>query len=256
MISDIQQHDHGTGTQHAGQEQRHQQTQARRQPQQQEERQHSREQQEERQHSREQQEERQHSREQQEERQRLRQQRQQEHRERERRRQQRNTRRYQRWQERVAQQQQEPYRQERVAQRETERDRQERLEYQHYVYLQQPSPNFDENMDDTLTERELEEYNLERMAPQDRREVWEQEHLNELQGNPAPRPHGLPLDDTERYAKFLQDQLRRDQHDQTMRVYDMETNDNVEHAEQYRRSQELLRQNEEWEDLAFRHRQI
>ncbi|CAF5019475.1 unnamed protein product, partial [Rotaria sp. Silwood1] len=155
MISDIQENDRRTGTQHAGQEQRHQQTQARRQPQQQEERQ------------------------------RLRQQQQQEQRERQRQRQERNQRRYERWQERVAQRQQ-------------ERNRQEQEEHEHYAYLQRRSPNFDELMDDILGERELEEYSLERMTPQDRREVWEQEHLNQLQGNPTSRAHRLPLDDTER----------------------------------------------------------
>ncbi|CAF3990712.1 unnamed protein product [Rotaria sp. Silwood1] len=210
MISDIQENDRRTGTQHAGQEQRHQQTQARRQPQQQEERQ------------------------------RLRQQQQQEQRERQRQRQERNQRRYERWQERVAQRQQ-------------ERNRQEQEEHEHYAYLQRRSPNFDELMDDILGERELEEYSLERMTPQDRREVWEQEHLNQLQGNPTSRAHRLPLDDTERYAKFLHDQLWQDQHDQTMRVYDMENND---YAKQCRRNQELLRQKEEWDDLASRHQQI
>ncbi|CAF1520140.1 unnamed protein product [Rotaria sordida] len=177
---------------------------------------------------------------QQEERQRLRQQQQQEQRERQRQHQERNQRRYEQWQERVAQRQQERY-------------RQEREQHEHYAYLQRRSPNFDELMDEILGERELEEYYLERMTPQDRQEVWEQEHLNELQGNPAPRAHRLPLDDTERYAKFLQNQLWWDQHDQTMQVYDMQNND---YAPQCRRNQELLRQKEEWEDLAFRHQQL
>ncbi|CAM4765163.1 unnamed protein product [Rotaria magnacalcarata] len=35
------------------------------------------------------------------------------------------------------------------------------------------------------------------MTPQKRQEVWEHEHLNVLQGNPAPRGHGLPLGYTE-----------------------------------------------------------
>ncbi|CAF4766795.1 unnamed protein product, partial [Rotaria sp. Silwood2] len=124
---------------------------------------------------------------QQEERQRLRQQQPQEQRERQRQRQERNQRRYERWQERVAQRQQERY-------------RREREQYEHFAYLQRHSPNFDELMDEILEERQLQEYYFERMTPQDRQEVWEQEHLNELQGNPAPRAHGLPLDSTERYA--------------------------------------------------------
>ncbi|CAF3966634.1 unnamed protein product [Rotaria magnacalcarata] len=107
-------------------------------------------------------------------------------------------------------------------------------------------------MDEILGERELEEYYLQRMTPQERQEVWEQEHLNELQGNPARRAPGLPPDDTERHAIFIQDQLYWDQHDQAMRVYDMQ---NADYAEQCRRNEELLRQKEEWDDAAFRHQQ-
>ena len=211
MISNFQEHDHGTGPQHTRQDQIHQQTQQRRQQQQQ-----------------------------QDERRRLHQEQQEQQRERQRQRRERNQRRYERWQERRAQRQQ-------------ERHRREREEQEHYKYLQQRSPNFDELMDEILGERELEEYNLERMTLQERQEVWEQEHLNELQGNPAPRAHGLPLDDTERYAIFIQDQLFWDQHDQAMRVYEMQNDD---YAEQCRRNQQLLSQKEEWEDAAFRHQQL
>ena len=104
-------------------------------------------------------------------------------------------------------------------------------------------------MDEILEERQLEEYYLERMTPQERQEIWEQQHLNELQGNPAPRRRGLPLDNTERYAKFLQDQLWSDQNDQAMRVYDMQNDD---YKQECIRNQELLIQKEEWEDIAFR----
>ena len=177
---------------------------------------------------------------QQDERRRLRQEQQEEQREQQRQRQERNQRRYERWQQRLAQRQQERY-------------RREREEQEHYEYLQQRSPNFDELMDEILGERELEEYNLERMTLQERQAVWEQEHLNEMQGNPAPRAHGLPLDDAERYAIFIQDQLFWDQHDQTMRVYDMQNDD---YAEQCRRNQALLSQQGEWDDAEFRHQQL
>ena len=77
--------------------------------------------------------------------------------------------------------------------------------------------------------------------------------MHELQANPAPREHGSPLDNIERYAKFLQHQLYWDKHDQTMRVYDMQNND---YAQECRRNQELLMQKEEWEDMAFRLQQL
>ena len=83
--------------------------------------------------------------------------------------------------------------------------------------------------------------------------LWEQEHLNELQGNPAPRQYGLPLDDLERYANFLQHQQRRDEHDQAMRVYDMQNSD---YQQECKRNEELLMQKEEWEDIAFRLQQL
>ena len=104
-------------------------------------------------------------------------------------------------------------------------------------------------MDEILEERQLNLYYLERMTPQERQERWEQEHLNELQGNPAPPEHGLPLDNTERYANFLQDQLYWETHDQTMRVYDMQKDD---YRQECRRNEELLIQKEEWEDITFR----
>jgi hypothetical protein len=171
---------------------------------------------------------------------RLRQEQQQQQREWQRRRRERNQRRYEQWQERVYQRQQERYRRE---QEEEEHDR----------YLQQRSPNFDEMMDETLEERQLETYYLERMTPQERQEIWEQEQLNELQGNPAPRAHGIPPDNLERYAKFLQHQLWRDQNEQTMQVYDMQNND---YTQECIRNEELLMRKEEWEDIAFRLQQL
>jgi len=108
-------------------------------------------------------------------------------------------------------------------------------------------------MDETLDERQLDAYYLERMTPQERQEIWEQEHLNELQGNPAPRQHGLPLDDLERYANFLVHQQRQDEHDQAMLVYDMQNSD---YQPECIRNDKLLMQKEEWEDIAFRLQQL
>lgn len=59
-------------------------------------------------------------------------------------------------------------------------------EEQHQAYLQRRSPTFDEWADEILTERELEEYYSNRMTPQERQEIWEQEQLNELYENPTP----------------------------------------------------------------------
>ncbi|CAF1067353.1 unnamed protein product [Didymodactylos carnosus] len=87
----------------------------------------------------------------------------------------------------------------------------------------------------------------------ERQTIWEQEHLNELQGNPALRPHGLQIDDTERYAEFLQDQLWQDQQDQVMAVNDM---GNYDFVQECRRNEELLMQKEEWKDTAFRLQQF
>jgi hypothetical protein len=108
-------------------------------------------------------------------------------------------------------------------------------------------------MDEILQERQLEAYYLERMTPEEKQEIWDQEPLNELQGNPAPRAHGLPLDNLERYAKFLHEQQWWDEHHQAMQVYEMQNND---YMEECRRNDELLMQKEEWEDIAFRLQQL
>ncbi len=79
------------------------------------------------------------------------------------------------------------------------------------------------------------------MTPEERQQIWEQEQLNELQGNPVPRAHGLPLDDLERYAEFLQGQQWQDTHDQAMQVYDMQNND---YTQECIRNEELLMQKE------------
>ena len=133
------------------------------------------------------------------------------------------------------------------------RFQQELDEQEHQAYLEQRSPTFDEFADEILTEREVEEYYFNRMTLQERQEIWEQEHLNQLQGKPVPRVYGLPLDNSEQYADFLQQQLRADQHDQALRIYEMQNND---YGEECRKNEELLMQKEQWEDLAFRHQQL
>ncbi len=108
-------------------------------------------------------------------------------------------------------------------------------------------------MEEVLSEKQLDQCNFETMTPQKQQEIWGKEQLNELQGNSAPRAYGLPPDNLERYAQFLHDQLQRDMHDQTMRIYEMQNNDC---REQSRRDEELLIQKEEWKDLAFRLQQL
>lgn len=82
----------------------------------------------------------------------------------------------------------------RLLERNPERFQQELDEQAHQAYIERRSPTFDEMADEILHERELEEYSLERMTPQARQEIWEQQHMNELNGNPAPQAHGFPLD--------------------------------------------------------------
>jgi hypothetical protein len=74
-------------------------------------------------------------------------------------------------------------------------------------YLERRSPTFDEMTDEIFQERQLEDYVLEQMTPQERQEIWEQQQLNELYENPASQPYGLPLDDLQRHILFLSDQL-------------------------------------------------
>jgi hypothetical protein len=96
-------------------------------------------------------------------------------------------------------------------------------------------------MDEIFGEKELEEYHLQMMIPEEKQEIWEQEHLNELQGNPAPRSRGLPSDNLEGHAIFLRDQLYWDEYDQTIRIHDMENSD---YTEEFRKNEELLKQKE------------
>ena len=111
----------------------------------------------------------------------------------------------------------------------------------------------EEPMEEDYNEVLLDAYYYEQMNPQERQETWEQQHLNELQGIPPPRYYAAPLDDLQRLATQQAEQLSRDRHSQTMRVYDMEREDRIQ---QYQRNEEDLTQMEQWEDVAFRLQQL
>ena len=93
----------------------------------------------------------------------------------------------------------------RLCARDPERFQQVLDEQEHQAYLQRRSPTFNEWTDEILEERQLQDYDFERMTLQERQEVWEQEHLNQLQGNPTPSVPGLPLDNLQQYANFVQE---------------------------------------------------
>lgn len=103
----------------------------------------------------------------------------------------------------------------------SDRTRRKQEELEHDQYLRSRSPGFDELMDEILEERQLEQYYLERMTPKEQQEVWEQEHLKELQENPVQWPHGILLDNLEQYAIFLEEQLQQDECEQKYQIDDM-----------------------------------
>jgi hypothetical protein len=90
------------------------------------------------------------------------------------------------------------------------------------------------------------------MTPQERQAIWEQEQLNELEGNPASRPYGIPIYDFERYATFKAEQLHNDELEQTMNIDEMEKWDRLE---QHYRNEEQLIQKKQWEEIAFLYQQ-
>ena len=91
------------------------------------------------------------------------------------------------------------------------RHRQERKHWQHEQYLLRRSPEFDESMDETLQERQIDQYQLEIMTPQGRQEIWKQEQLKYLEGDSASRPDRIPIDDFEQYTIFKAEQLINDE---------------------------------------------
>jgi len=130
--------------------------------------------------------------------------------------------------------------------REQERWREEHEEWQHEQYLRQRSPGFDEGSDEIFQERQLEQHHLERMTPQERQEIWEQEYLNELQ-------HGMPMHNFERYTTDKDEQLWTDELEQTMNIDQMQKWDELQ---QHNRNEEQLIQKEQWEAIAFLHQQL
>ena len=129
----------------------------------------------------------------------------------------------------------------------------ERIEREHEYYLSRRSPGYDELIDEILQEREFEQYDLERLPPQQRQEILEQEYLNELQGYPTQQPHIMPISDLERYAKFQEEQLSNDEFEQTINIDQMEKWD--KHVQHYCNEEQLI-QKEQWEEIAFLHQQL
>ena len=138
--------------------------------------------------------------------------------------------------------------------REAERYRQQREEWEHEQCLLRRSPGFEEGIDEILQERQLDQYLLEIMSPRERQAICEQEQLNELQGNPTPQPHGLPMDDLEQYATHQGEQLLwKDLLERIRSIDDMEQWD--EHEQQYQNEEQLI-QKEQWEEIVFLHQQL
>jgi hypothetical protein len=134
-----------------------------------------------------------------------------------------------------------------------ERYRRERELEEYFEYLARRSPDHDEWMEEALAERQLDLYNFECLPTQERREIREQQYLDEIQGYIAPRAPGLPPDDLERYAQFLELQDQLNVQEQTLQFENMYKD---ETEEENIRNQELLMDKEEWDDIAFRLQQI
>jgi hypothetical protein len=84
------------------------------------------------------------------------------------------------------------------------------------------------------------------MTPQERQEILEQEYLNELQ-------HGMPMDDLERYATYQDEQLCKDELEQTMNIDRIQQWDKLE---QHYRNEEQLIQKKQWEEIVFLYQQL
>jgi hypothetical protein len=130
--------------------------------------------------------------------------------------------------------------------REQERYREQQEEWELEQYLRRRSPGFDEGIDEIFQERQLENYHLERMTPQERQEIWDQEYLNELQ-------HGIPMNDLERYATYQDEQLYKDELEQTMNIDQMQQWDKLK---QHYRNEEQLIQKEQLEEIVFLYQQL
>ncbi len=167
-------------------------------------------------------------------------------------------------------------------QRYREQDQREQEEQEHYRYLQQRSPNFDENMDEILQERELDAYYLERMTPEERQERWLHERLNEMGRISALEQQELMKDEIEQlhqinefetfqkeklkymktWTEWDQEQLREIEripipdlddpiYDQIEQLQQIDAIEKWQEEEQQQRSQEELQQLKQWEHIAF-----
>ena len=104
-------------------------------------------------------------------------------------------------------------------------------------------------IDDMFNELLLEAYNYETMDPEARQKAWEQDHLKEMQGLSEPQHFAAQPNGLERYALEQDSILQRDQHEQVLKIYDMQ---NENHFQRCQRNDEQLTDKEEWEDIAFR----
>ena len=108
-------------------------------------------------------------------------------------------------------------------------------------------PIFDDDIDETLQERQLEQYQLERMTTPERQAIWEENHINQLQEDLPPRASAIPINDWEQYSTYRTEQLWEDELEQIINIDETEKSHRFE---QYRQNEEL-RQKNQWEDLQF-----
>jgi hypothetical protein len=127
-------------------------------------------------------------------------------------------------------------------------------------YLQRRSPTFNDLFEEVVQERLLEEYHYERMTPEARKEIWEQAHINELEGIPLPRFNTGDLHPLVKYAEQQEKQLRYDKLEQALRINDMLYWDRIEPDEEkriqeHKRNIQLLIEKQQWEHNELLHQQ-
>ena len=91
------------------------------------------------------------------------------------------------------------------------------------------------------------------MSTQERKAISEQQHLNQLEGNPNPGLHGRPLDDLERYAIYQEQQLTDADLEQMNNIDAMEQSNRLE---QHYRNEEQLIHKEQWEEIEYIYQQL
>jgi hypothetical protein len=89
------------------------------------------------------------------------------------------------------------------------------------------------------------------MMPEERKVFWEQEHLTEFQGIPLYHLYGHPMDDVQRTTTQQQQELSHDQHQQAMRIYDIQASG---YQEEYR-NRDLLDDKQQRESEALKQQQ-